>query len=495
MNCTAEIASIMNLRSLRVFPFALVLTTVVLMTATLSAVTLSAPVLTPYVPETNGIVSGATSHQLAYTGTVTRFTATGLPRGVTLNPSTGLVSGRPLAAGNYSIIFTAYNDSAKSAPLTVYWTVEDLPTGTVGTYHALLDHQTWYNGGYGGSLRLTVAADGSYSGVITRGIHRNSIVGRLDTQPGGVDPEGAFSIPRRSPYLPLRVAFTLPIGTGQIFGLLHEPEGVGINLFGYRSAYSATRPATAYAGRWNTGYELPQQLVGNAAYPQGAAWATQTVSTSGLVTWTGRLADGTAFTHSTGLAEEGQTSLHVMLYNYNGSIQGWQTLNSLTDQSSAFLEWIKNPVGGRSYPYGFARHSLTGYGGLYTPPSNGSLVFGIYSGTGNARLIFREGGLASNYTQAFTLGAGHSITFPTGSGNPYKLSASVNITTGILTGSGTAMDFSEQNITNQRAGTLSALLIPGREQAVGHFQLPTTRSATAPILSGKLVGEENVQFN
>ncbi len=454
-----------------------------------------APVLTPFSPDSNGIISGLVTHQLTYTGTATRFAATGLPRGLTLNTVTGLVSGRPLVAGNFTMIFTAWNGAAKSAPLTVLWTVEPLPVGTAGTYNALLDRQEWLNGGYGGTLRLTVNADGTFSGVINRGYHRHSIVGRLDTQPGGEAPVGLFSLTRRSPYLPLQVAFTLPIGTGQIFGVIQEPNGPAINLFGYRAAYSATVPATAFAGRWNTAYELPGELVGNAAYPQGAAWATQTVSAAGLVTWTGRMADGTTFTHSTGLAQAGQTLLHVMLYNSNGSVQGWQTLNSLTNLTAATLDWYKTITGGRSYPTGIPLHTLTGLGGKYTAPTAGNLIFGIGAGANNAIFTFTQGGLTSAYTQLLTVGALNKLSFPTGGANPYKISASLDVLTGIITGTGTVADFLETGPSNQRAASFSALLIPNSEKAVGHFLLPTTKTTTSPILSGKLVGQEVNYFD
>lgn len=62
---------------------------------------------------------------------------------------------------------------------------------------------------------------------------------------------------------------------------------------------------------------------------------------------------------------------------------------------------------------------------------------------------------------------------------------------GIVSGSGTALDYSLLQPNNARPGTFSALLIPGQEQAVGHFLLPFSTSRNAPILSGKLIGEEN----
>jgi hypothetical protein len=108
-------------------------------------------------------------------------------------------------------------------------------------------------------------------------------------------------------------------------------------------------------------------------------------------------------------------------------------------------------------------------------------------------LNFTQGGLGSPYTFVFGVLAANRLTIPTfaSGSNPYRLTFGIDFVNGLLTGSGTAMDFVEGSPTNSRTGNFSALLIPGRNQAVGHFLLPTSRTATAPILSGKLVGEEN----
>lgn len=457
-----------------------------------------APVLQPFTPDSNGIVSGEVIHQLEYTGTATSFSVTGLPKGMKLDTKTGLLTGRPLLAGNYTMNFTASNGSAKSAPLTIPWTVEPLPEGTAGTYHALLDRHPWYNGGYGGSLQITVTATGTYTGYITRGIHRTQIKGVLDTEPGGYfDPESSFLVTRRQPYSPLTVSFTLPIGSGTITGTLSEPEGDVIQLSGYRAAFSKTSPATAYVGQWNTAMELPAELIGNSAYPQGAGWAIQTISSTGSVAWTSRLADGTAKTFSTALGANGQTAVHLMLYGNLGSLQGTVFFDSQDDTTSGSLGWVKSPVYSRNYSAGFPLHFLSANGALYTPPAANELIFGITAGADNARLLFTQGGLSSPFTQSFTIGTGNVITLPTpGSiGNPYKIKLSALLKTGVVSGSGTAMDYSLNQPANARLGIFSSLLIPGREQAVGYFLLPTSTSSTAPILSGKLIGEENATLN
>jgi len=456
------------------------------------------PVLLPFAPDSNGIVSGEISHQLEYTGMATSFSVTGLPNGVKLNPTTGWITGRPLVAGNYTIVFTASNAGAKSAPLTIPWTVEPLPEGTAGTFHALLDRHPWYNGGYGGSLQITVTATGTYTGYITRGIHRTQIKGVLDTVPGGsTAPESSFLVARRAPYEPLTVAFSLPIGSGSIIGTLREPEGDVIQLSGYRAAFSKTNPATAYVGQWNTALELPNELIGDSTYPQGAGWAIQTISSTGTVAWISKLADGTPKTFSTALGAQGQTAVHLMLYDNAGSLQGTVSFDSNSDTTSGSLGWVKSPVYSRNYSAGFPLHFLNASGALYTPPAANELIFGITAGADNARLLFTQGGLSSPFTQTFTIGTGNVITLPAlGSvANPYKIKLTATLKTGVVSGSGTAMDYSLNQPANARLGIFSSLLIPGREQAVGYFLLPTSTSNSAPLLSGKLIGEENTPLN
>ncbi|MBV6499422.1 MAG: hypothetical protein CJBNEKGG_01878 [Prosthecobacter sp.] len=448
-----------------------------------------APVLLPFTPDTNGVVSGEISYQLEYTGTVTRFSQGGLPRGLNLDTKTGAITGRPEVAGTYTIHFTAYNGTAKSNTLSLEWTVEPLPEGTVGTYHALLDRHSWYNGGYGGSLKLTVASTGRYTGVITRGVHRNTITGRLDTVPGGlVNPAGGFEIPRRSPYDPLEVAFTLPIGSASIIGTLQEPGGDVIQLAGYRAS---TSTPTFAGAQWNSSLEISNSLLGDDTYPQGAGWAVQKFTKTGIGYWTLRLADGTSSTFSTALGSSGQVGVHLMLYNNAGSLQGYQVFDPNSGLTAGSLGWIKSAFASRSYAAGFPLHYLTATGARYTPPTAGSMIFGITPGTSNVRLVFSEAGLGSPYTQLFSLGTGNRVTIPTGtSANPYGIRFSINFSTGLITGTGTAMDYVENQPQNSRSGSFSALLIPGREQAVGHFLLPTSRSSTSAILSGSVIGEE-----
>ena len=52
------------------------------------------------------------------------WTATNLPTGLTLNGTTGVVSGKPTTAGIWKPVFTVRDDANRSATSTVTWTVK-----------------------------------------------------------------------------------------------------------------------------------------------------------------------------------------------------------------------------------------------------------------------------------------------------------------------------------------------------------------------------------
>src|SRR5438477_8002068 len=110
-------------------------------TATLTITILSgAPVITS--PTTaSGTVCNAFSYQITATNNPTSYGATGLPAGLTLNTSTGVISGTPTATGTFTVTISATNSRGTgSATLTITISPSAPPvissaltaTGTVG---------------------------------------------------------------------------------------------------------------------------------------------------------------------------------------------------------------------------------------------------------------------------------------------------------------------------------------------------------------------------
>lgn len=68
----------------------------------------------------SGAFGGSFSFAVVASNTPTSFSATGLPAGLTINPTTGVISGTPLAAGTFTAMITATNAAGSTtAPLTI----------------------------------------------------------------------------------------------------------------------------------------------------------------------------------------------------------------------------------------------------------------------------------------------------------------------------------------------------------------------------------------
>lgn len=65
------------------------------------------------------------SQTLAYTGTVTSWSATGLPAGLSLNTTTGAITGTPTTKSSFTVNITAHGGGGTSAAASVAFTISD----------------------------------------------------------------------------------------------------------------------------------------------------------------------------------------------------------------------------------------------------------------------------------------------------------------------------------------------------------------------------------
>jgi len=455
------------------------------------------------------VKGNAISIQLAASNTPTSYIVTGLPPGVTLNKTTGLISGRLTKPGSYTLSISATNSAGPSPVLTYSWVVEDFPTAAIGTWQGITDRNLDSNQNLGGKIKITVTSTGSCSGSLTLGAVTKSWSGYVQALPANASSTTAFTISMGTGKAPLNGTYTLDLTNKTFTGSFTTGLPATETAFsGVRAHWSATNKPVTAVTVYNNALEVSGSVLGNADYPQGTSYAVLSLSTAGVVTWSGRLADGSTLTGSSPMGSEGQTCYHGLLYTNTGSAQGWANIHVGTTLVDGSVDWFKaaqKPTSTtRSYKAGIPRHSLNVIGGRYLKPATGLLVLGLTkpvsttSTTPNARLLFTGTALApvvSPLEQLFQITATNGVKMPT---NPKAVRLTLAAASGLLSGGFTLKD--EDPLDNigprgiiTRAATWNGLLVthPNINQGIGFFNLAELadevgeKNTTTKIVSGK----------
>jgi hypothetical protein len=109
-----------------------------------------------------GTVGTAASVQVrasdSASGQTLSYSASGLPPGLSINSSTGLISGTPAASGTYNVTVTAQDGTSASGSATFTWTVHSSGGGdTCTATYAIVN--TWPSG-FQGQITVTAGASG-----------------------------------------------------------------------------------------------------------------------------------------------------------------------------------------------------------------------------------------------------------------------------------------------------------------------------------------------
>ena len=495
----------------------------------------------------------------------TSFSAKTLPAGLRIDAKTGIISGVPTKAGETTVQISAANGILPNSTVPVIMTIVDVPTGLDGVYTGLIDREPNMNENLGGRIDLTVTkATGAFSGSLTMGVLNHRFTGWLgfgiSSPPTltAVPPYTATVTVSRGPVLaPLTLTFTIDDTTkNQFSGQVSMVTATGpltVPVSGWkqiRKAAPAVESAFAYAGLYNFGIRLPDQVnsaanpnLTNLSVPQGNGFGSFTVAAAGTLTMAGRTPDGETLTGGTFVGPTGQVLFFQTLYatSRRGSIRGRLQLGlgtaiSLADTTdntltSTGLDWVRpanlaavsGTASTRTYRAGFGLPGtpvltpveLEAFGGRYVAPTTLLNISGAPAAkptptTANAEVVFTQGGLASN----FPSGTGASLdpdlnvavtttntTVVVGS-NPAKTSITPNSRTGAISG---RFSLSDANVRTAapltpnpilRAVSFQGVIVPNNDdlthEGVGYFmlpQLPTVDNATLVTTTPILSGK------
>ncbi len=284
------------------------------------------------------------------------------------------------------------------------------------------------SGASSGLLRITVSSGGSFTGRVFVG-------GKAWSFTGALDAKGAATVtipnPGEAPWT-LALQADLSGGPGQVTGALSG----GTDAFAFTACQSSYAPggnAAPQAGYYTLVLESDPAIAGTSA-PQGSGYATITVDAAGGAIVTGRLADGTAYSTTGRVADDGTLALYFVPSSApaGSSVSGVITFRS-TDVSDldGTLAWTRGPrLDAPVYPAGFAAQ-LPCAGSRYVRPAAG--LEALEAPPGAATAGFGGGDLPQGLNVPVILDqAGKAAMVTPG---PAAVSLVINPCSGIVSGS------------------------------------------------------------
>jgi hypothetical protein len=447
------------------------------------------PVVNPITFGTT-VVGAAFDYTLTATNYPKTFTITGLPKGLKYVPATGVISGRPAVSGVFNVKVKATNTGGVSSIVTAPLVVKALSNNMVGTFTGIIDRNVASNTNLGSRLALTTTINGSFTAKITTGTTSTSASGFL----AGSAPQISVTIAGK--VLSLSLANDLVSGT----------YGAAM-VDGWRLVWDKKlNPPSNHAGYYSIGLDLAdEEDDGVADIPQGSGYATFTVVEAGTLTVAGKTADGQALTSAAFMGPNGEIAVYAGLYANKGTLVGKLMLEEDEDglftnnTASGGLTWSKPTTVTKTYATAFGPINLDAYGKYLAPSSKGNIVLGLPD-TGNANVVFTDGGLSESVTDPDFTFAYSDENKVTVLANDAQASLVINPASGAVSGKFTLTELTptpplvRKNIAFQGQIVRQA---SGATKAVGYFllqQKPVGGQpiSASPILSGGIAIEQPI---
>jgi hypothetical protein len=270
-----------------------------------------------------------------------------------------------------------------------------------GTYNGLFYEEAAVRPNSAGAFSLSVGSMGSYSGALQLGAKRLPVSGQLDLQ--CQDARVLALSPTNSLTLSLR--FGMGAQADKVSGTLTASTWVSA-LSGDRAVFDARRPAP-YAGAYTL--ILPGSD-GDPSLPAGDGYGTVRVTTAGIASFTGTLADGTAVSQSATVSKGGFWPLYIPVYSGQGVLISWLAFTNLPGSDiNGLVSWVKPAISNAQYyPAGFTQE-CDAVGSSYIQPAR---QYTLALTLTNAHLAFSGGNLPAAFTNSVAVDRAGKLTYP-----------------------------------------------------------------------------------
>ncbi len=176
-----------------------------------------------------------------------------------------------------------------------------------------------------------------------------------------------------------------------------------------------------------------------AQYPQGSGTGIVTVTTAGVASFSGTLADGTAVTASAPLSKNLHWPLFALISGRLGLLAGQVVFDATladSDLTAPGTLWIKPYSHTQYYPWGWDNGILLDVtGARYTAPAGAAAIPGLppsASPAGNATLSFSQGGLSSSLVKNVNISTASKVTPAVIPDTTFAIA--INAATGVMSG-------------------------------------------------------------